>query len=122
MIDHLLDRDLSLYRPSTTTDSGGGQVVSFTQVGTVRAKVNQPTPAEREAAGQWGARLSHVVHTVFSNDVRRGDELAGDLPSDIPADSRLRVLAVISNSYETYKRCETEIVQAEGSTDEGSSS
>jgi len=117
-----MTQTLSLYRPSTSTDSGGGQVVTFDQVGTVSAKVNQPTPAEREAAGQWGAQLSHVVHTPASNDVRRGDELGGDLPSDIPADSRLRVVAVISDSHETYRRCECVITQAEGSTDEGSSS
>lgn len=121
MIEHLLTQSLSVWRPSTAVDSGGGQTVTVSQVGTVRAKVNQPTPAEVQAAGVFGARLSHVVHVLPHEDVRRGDELDGDLPSDIPADHRLRVYAAVSDSHQTYRRLECEITQAEGSADEESS-
>lgn len=113
MISHLLNRELTVHRPSAEPDGAGGQVVTHVESGTIRAQVNQPTPAEREAAGQWGARLSHVVHTEPGADVRRGDELGGELPSDVPSDSRLRVLATISNSRSTYLRVECEVTQTE---------
>lgn len=122
MIEHLLTHTLTLYRPTTTVDTGGGQAVTFDVVGSLRCKPNQPTPAEVQAAGVWGARLSHVVHCLPTEDVRRGDELGGDLPSDVASGERLRVMAVISDSHETYRRLECETVQAEGSTDEESSS
>jgi hypothetical protein len=121
VIEHLLTHTPTLYRPSTTVDSGGGQAVTFDVVGSLRCKVNQPTPAEVQAAGVWGARLSHVVHCLPGEDVRRGDELGGDLPSDVPPDHRLRIWAVVSDSHETYRKLECETVQAEGSTDEESS-
>lgn len=122
MIDHLMTQTLSVYRSEDTVDSGGGRVQAFSQVGTIRAKVNQPTPDEVQAAGVWGARLSHVVHTPVQNDVRRGDEFGGELPSELLTGYRLRALAVVSDSHQTYRRALCETVQAVDDTEEGSSS
>lgn len=122
MVGHLMTHTLSLYRSEDTIDLGGGRVNVFTQIGTVRAKVNQPTPEEVQAAGVWGAQLSHVVHTEEFEDIRRADEFGGELPSEVLAGYRLRVLAVVSDSHQTYRRMMCEVVQAVDDTEEGSSS
>jgi head-tail adaptor len=111
-IGHLMTQTLSVYRPTETTDSGGGREDSFTLVATIRAKVNQPTPEEVQAAGVWGAQLSHVVHCEVYEDVRRADEFGGELPSEIEAGFRLRVIAVVSDSHQTYRRMLCEVVQS----------
>jgi len=121
MIGHLLTQTLSVYRSVDTVDNGGGRLQVFVQVGTVRAKVDQPTPAEVELAGVWGAQLSHVVRTEVYEDIRREDEFGGELPSEVLADQRLRVLAVVSDSHQTYRRMLCEITQAVDDTT-GSSS
>lgn len=122
MIEHLMTHTLSHYRMVNVEDSGGGQVETFEQVGTIRAKVNQPTPEEVEAAGVWGAQLSHVIHTPVYNDVRRADEFGGELPSEILPGFRLRALAVVSDSHSTYRRIMCGTTQAVDDTEEGSSS
>ncbi len=122
MIDHLMTQTLTVYRSVDTTDAGGGRLQSFDQVGVIRAKVNQPTPAEIEMAGVWGAQLSHVVHTPIYNDVRRGDLFGGELPSEVQPDERLRVISVVSDSHQTYKRALCEVAQGVDDTEDGSSS
>jgi hypothetical protein len=122
VIDHLLTQTLSLYRPTDSVDSGGGREDTLAQIGTLRAKVNQPTPAEVELAGVWGAQLSHVVHAGEYNDIRRGDEFGGDLPSEVQPNERLRVIAVVSDSHSTYKRMLCITVQGFNDALEGSSS
>lgn len=114
MIGHLALTELTVHRPSTVDDGVGGQAVTYSEVGEIRAQVNQPTVEERRLAQQAGALLSHVLHTVAGADVRRGDELDGDLPSEVPADRRLRVISTVSNSRSTYLRIECEVTQAEG--------
>lgn len=106
MIRHLLNKTLIVYRPSYATDAVGGRTRTRVQVGTVRAQVNQPSAAEREVAAQLGAMLTHVVYTLTSANVERGDELDAD-------GTLLRVLAVVTNSRRTYARLECEAVQSE---------
>ena len=120
-IGHLLTQTLSLWRGEDTIDAGGGRVLVFAQVDVIRAKVNQPTPEEAQLAGVWGARLSHVVHTENYVDIRRGDQLGGELPSEVEPGQQLRVLSVVSDSHSTYRRSFCEIVQGVDDT-EGSSS
>lgn len=121
MIDHLLTHSLSWYRPVFTTDAAGGQERSGEElVGTLRCQPSQPTADEvQDAAARWGSVLSHVLHALPSEDVQRGDEFAGSVPS---AGERLRVLSVVRNSRSTYTRVMCESVQAEPSTEEGESS
>ena len=78
-VAHLMTQTLSQYRGEQVEDSGGGQELTFSFVGSVRAKVNQPTPEEVQEAAVWGAQLSHVVHTEAYEDIRRGDIDAGNL-------------------------------------------
>jgi SPP1 family predicted phage head-tail adaptor len=112
MIRHRLNTTLTVFRPAAADDGAGGQTVTFGEAGEVRAQVSQPTAEERATAQQFGANLTHLVHTTYGADVRRGDELDGDLPS--ATGERLRVFAVVSDSRSTYKRLECEAVQAGG--------
>jgi len=113
-IAHLCITALTVHRPSTVADGIGGTTVTYSQVGEIKAQVSQPTPEERMLAQQAEANLSHILHKVHGSDVRRGDELDGDLPSDVPAGHRLRVVSAVSNSRSTYTRLECETTQAEG--------
>lgn len=113
MIGHLLNQRATVYRPTTTTDAVGGQSVALTAVGTVRVMVGQPSTEERLQGDQHGGRLTHVGYVLPATDVERGDELAveGDTSS---ARGRLRVLAVSTNSRESYRRLDLEAYQHEG--------
>jgi hypothetical protein len=122
VIDHLMTQTLSVWRSTDVEDAGGGLTKTTVQVDTIRAKVNQPTPEEIQAAGAWGARLSHVVHTPVYNDVRRGDEFGGETPSEVLPGFRLRVISVVSDSHQTYRRAMCETTQAVNDTEDGSSS
>lgn len=104
---HETNRTLAVWRPTTVTDNMGGQTVTLAQVGTVRAKVSQPTAAEQIEAHRAGAALMMTVHMRPGEDVRRGDELRGD-------DDRLRVRYVIEPSEPEYLRADCEQLQAEG--------
>jgi hypothetical protein len=121
-IAHLMTQTLSLWRSTDVIDSGGGRETTTVQVDTMRAKVNQPTPEEIQLASTWGAQLSHVVHTEAFEDIRRGDEFGGELPSEVLPGQRLRVIAVVSDSHQTYLRMMCETIQAVDDTEDGSSS
>lgn len=107
MIEHRLNSSLTVYRATYADDGVGGRTKTFAAVGTIRAQVNQPSTMERLAAAQLGAELSHVVHTTYTSDVERDDEL------DAGGTRRLRVRAVVNDSRRTYKRLECEVVQGE---------
>lgn len=107
MIGHLLNRTLEVWRPSTETDDVGGQTVTRSQVGTVRAKVDQPTAEERQLAGRWDSEHTHTVYMLVTADVSRGDELRGD-------GQMFRVLAVLEPSRATYRKAPVELIQPEG--------
>jgi len=121
-IAHLLTQTLSVWRSVETIDSGGGRERTTLQVGTIRAKVDQPTPEEEQLAATWVATLSHVVRCEVYEDVRRGDEFGGELPSEVEPGFRLRVIAVVSDSHQTYRRMMCEITQSANDTEDGSSS
>lgn len=106
MIGHRLNSVLTVYRVNDTPDGAGGSTRVFVNMGTLRAQVSQPSAAERTAAAQAGANLTHVVHAAYGANVERGDELAAGGPR------RLRVLAVLTNSRRTYTRLECEVVQS----------
>lgn len=107
MIGHLLNTTLTVYRGAYAADGAGGRTETFASQGTVRAMVSQPTEQELMTAAQLGSRLDHVVHVDYDADVERGDQL------DNGGARRLRVLSVIGNSRDTYKRLHCEVVQGE---------
>lgn len=123
LIEHLLTQTLDHYRPMYDLDAGGGQALTgYQPLGPLRCMVSQPSSAEvQDAAAKWGAALSHVVHCLYGEDVQRGDELDGPVPS-IPDGCRLRVIDVIANSRRTYLRLSCETVQAEPAMDGGGGS
>lgn len=107
MIGHLLNRTLQVWRQTTTTDEGGGQAVVWAQVGTIEARVSQPSASERQAAQQAGSELTHAVYVLADDDVRRGDELRG-------GGQVLDVVATFSPSEPAYLRADCTETQAEG--------
>lgn len=106
MIAHLLNRTLAVWRPVTSDDGSGGQEVTLTSVGNVRAKVDQPTAEERQVNDQLSAEHTHTIRFLPSADVERGDELRGD-------GQTFRVLATMEPSHPVYLRALAQLVQAE---------
>lgn len=96
-----LNRSLEVWRVTLTPDGQGGQDESSGQVGTVRAKVNEPSAAERVEAMRSGVDLSYQIHLLPDADVRRGDELraAGEV---------FRVISTVRPSTPTYLRAQCE--------------
>jgi hypothetical protein len=105
VIAHLLNSTVTVYRATFVADGRGGRTSTFASQGTVAAKVGQPAQVEGVIAGRDGAMLLTPVHLAADAGVLRGDELdAGD-------DRRLRVVAVVTNSRDTYLRADCEVVQ-----------
>ncbi|WKV74225.1 head-tail adaptor protein [Streptomyces sp. PCS3-D2] len=108
MISRWLNRGLQVWRPHTTADDIGGQDVTLVrQDDDVRAKVDQPSAAERTLAMQAGAEHTHTVYLLPSADVARGDELRG-------RGQVLKVLAVAEPSSTRYRRAECKLIEPEG--------
>lgn len=107
MIEHLLNRSVLVLRPETTGDGGGGQVTTWSPVGTVRGRVSQPTSRERETGDQHGADLTHEVYFAPRADVRRGDRL--QVGTDL-----LEVLATYEPSRPKYLRADCRLRESEG--------
>lgn len=103
---HDLNRTLTVWRPDTAPDGAGGQTVTMVEVGTVRARVSQPSAAERVAAAQAGAEHSHPVYLAPDADVARGDELRGD-------GQTFRVRTTFRPSEPVYLRADCELVESE---------
>ncbi len=101
-----LNRNLAVWRDVLADDGQGGQDESTEQVGTVRAKVNQPTAAERIEAARSGVDLKYVIHMMPGTDVRRGDELRDGVEV-------YTVQSTVSPSTAAYLRAECERDQHE---------
>lgn len=109
MIEHLLNRRMTVMRPHTTGDGGGGQTTEWRVAGTVRARVDQPTATERETGDQNGADISHPVYLLPRADVRRGDRL-------VDGALDLLVLKIYGPSAPKYRRADCEERQSEEAT------
>lgn len=103
---HELPRELAVWRKTRGPDGAGGQTTTLAQVGTVRAKISQPTAAERVAAMQAGAALTMPVHLLPDADVHRGDELRG-------GGEVYRVEATVIPSEPVYLRADCERIESE---------
>ncbi|MFE7159155.1 phage head closure protein [Streptomyces sp. NPDC057636] len=66
---------VAVWRYSRTADGMGGWEETWAQVGTVRARISQPSATERTLADQATARLTHVAYLSADADVRRNDQL-----------------------------------------------
>jgi head-tail adaptor len=114
-ITHRLNRTLSVYRPQTADDGHGGETTALNLVGTVRGKVDQPSPTERLMAAQGESRHSHNIYLSARADVRRGDELRG---SDALGNAQVfRVQSVVQPSTLVYSKALVELTQGEGEPD-----
>ena len=111
-IGRYLNRQLEVWRPTTVADGAGGSDTTLVLQGTVRAKVDQPSPQERLIAAQAGSKHSHDIWLLPSADVRRGDELRGaDVLGTVQA---FRITAVVQPSRPIYSKAFAELVQQEG--------
>lgn len=100
-IGRLLNRQLEVWRTATVSDGAGGQETTVAKVGTVRAKVDQPSPTH-----------SHNIYVLPGADVQRGDELRGD--DGLGNAQVFRVQAVVQPSTPVYSKALVELIQKEG--------
>ncbi|WP_433699098.1 head-tail adaptor protein [Nocardiopsis sp. CA-288880] len=97
---HLLNTTVAVWRVVLADDGGGGQTETWSEVSAQRARLSQPTAAQREAGDQDGARLTHVVYLRPGADVHRSDQLRQQ-------DLVLEVVAVFEPSVRgTYLRAD----------------
>jgi len=109
-VGRLLNASVQVWRVVLADDGGGGQTETWSEISTQRARLSQPTAAQREAGDQDGARLTHVVYLRPGADVRRGDQLRQE-------GVRLEVLATFEPSVRgTYLRADCTSRQHEGRT------
>lgn len=112
MIGHLLTHTVDVYRPSKAQDAVGGFAETFSLVAEdVDVMPSQPTSEEQRIAAQGGATLDYVLYALSTQDIRRGDELAGQLPSPTNVVQRVKVIAVVRNSRTTYTRLNCQVIQ-----------
>jgi len=107
------NRRLEVWRPVTADDGYGGQTTTLVQrPGTVRAKVDQPSNADRLLAQQAQSRHDHTVFLPPRADVRRGDELRG---TDALGQAQVfRVLATVQPSTPVYSKAPCQLTQTGG--------
>ena len=106
------NRLLEVWRPATVADGAGGSSTTYALHGTVRAKVDQPSPTERLIAQQSSSRHSHDVFLLPAADVRRGDELRGT--DSLGLAQVFRVQSVVRPSRPVYSKALVELIQSEG--------
>ncbi|MEV6471601.1 phage head closure protein [Streptomyces sp. NPDC051657] len=104
-----LNRTLEVWRETTSPDGAGGQTSLWVQAGEVRAKVDQPSAADRMLAQQAGSKHTHTVYLLPSADVQRGDQLRGD-------GQTLTVHAALQPSGPRYLRADCELIQRQKGT------
>ena len=114
-IGRYLNRQLEVHRLETADDGHGGQTTALDLKGTVRAKVDQPSPTERMVAAQSSSRHSHDIFMLPSADVRRGDELRGT--DALGHEQVFRVQSVVQPSTPVYSKALVELTQGEGEPD-----
>jgi hypothetical protein len=105
---HELRDTLTQWRPTSVDDDLGGSTDVLSEVGPVRAKVNQPAGIEQVEAMQPGSALTIILHFRPDADIRRGDIL---VRSD---GDRMRVKYTVHPSERVYLRADCEQLQREG--------
>lgn len=104
-IGRMLNATADVWRITKVSDGMGGWVNTTVKVATVRARFSQPSAAQRTAADQTTARLTHVVYLASGANVLRGDELRVGA-------RKLTVLAVFEPSEPgTYLRADCQQTQ-----------
>lgn len=111
-IGRYLNRSLEVWRPTSVDDGHGGQAVTPVLQGSVRAKVDQPSPTERLIAQQAESRHTHNIYVLPRADVRRGDELRGT--DQLGQAQVFRVQSVVQPSTPVYSKAMCELTQSEG--------
>ncbi|MFF0398274.1 head-tail adaptor protein [Streptomyces sp. NPDC005248] len=101
----LLRTPVEVWRNTKVPDGMGGWINTTAKVADARARLSQPSAAERTVADQTTARLTHVAYLPAGADVRRSDELRQGA-------RRLTVLATFEPSEPgTYLRADCEQIQ-----------
>ncbi|MDX3235655.1 phage head closure protein [Streptomyces sp. ME03-5709C] len=111
-VGRYFNRVLEVWRPTTVPDGTGGQETTLVLQGTVRAKVDQPSPTERLVAAQSGSRHTHDIWLSPRADVQRGDELRGT--DGLEQAQAFRVHSVVQPSRPIYSKAFAELIEKEG--------
>ncbi|MFJ4987898.1 head-tail adaptor protein [Streptomyces sp. NPDC088732] len=111
-VGRYLNRQLEVWRPTTVPDGAGGQETTLVLQGTVRAKVDQPSPTERLVAAQAGSRHTHDIWLSPRADVQRGDQLRGT--DGLGQAQAFRIGSVVQPSRPVYSKAFAEIIEKEG--------
>jgi len=74
-VTRLLNADVEIWRYSRTPDGGGGWDETWSLLSPARARLSQPSAAERQVADQAQGWLTHVAYLEPTTDIRRGDEI-----------------------------------------------
>lgn len=111
-IGRYFNRSLEVRRPQEQDDGHGGKSTIYVTVGTVRGKVDQPSPTERLLAEQSQSRHSHNIYLRPAADVQRGDHLVGSDSEGIA--QTFRVQSVVKPSYSVYAKAFAELIQRQG--------
>jgi SPP1 family predicted phage head-tail adaptor len=84
MFESLLNNSFTVTRRKRTSDNQGGWKIGYASVGTVAGRIRPATSAEQEIAMQEGRHLTHVLYTLATADIERGDRVTcGDLTVDV---------------------------------------
>ncbi len=69
----LFNKTLTIKRSVEVSDGQGGWVKQYQDIGQVRGRISAASIAERTAAAQEHAEVSHVVFCDANADIKRGD-------------------------------------------------
>lgn len=106
-IGHVLNTAAEVHRVTTVPDGMGGYTEAWTQVGTVAARVSQPSPAQQSTAQRSEAQITHNVYLHPDTTVQRGDRL-------LARGVWLDVLAVTVPSIYHHAKADCRSTQHEG--------
>ncbi len=87
VFQRLLNQDYAIHRKVRASDGQGGWSEAWTELATVRGRLRPVSAEERTIADEVEAEVTHVLYTLASEDIARGDIVAG-------AGRTVRVLAV----------------------------
>jgi len=70
---HLFNKILTVMRSAEVSDGQGGWKKTYQPIGQMKGRISVANIAERTAAAQEHAVVSHVVYCSADEDIRRGD-------------------------------------------------
>jgi SPP1 family predicted phage head-tail adaptor len=73
----LLNNTFTISRLAPTSDSHGGWVEAWAEIGSARGRMRPASATEIEIARQQQREITHVLYVVWGTDIARGDLVDG---------------------------------------------